>query len=534
MNQVAEGIYEDCTNGSNTDVETEKTVRDSNNKNILPVIRRKTIKKEDTLLIQDASKPVPEQGKKQIKDSSSLSDLVPYEFAIQLLEKYHLCHLSEADTLLWVFNEKCYEPLNDEKLGALIYQELPELIKLSSPSCEPKVKNIAEYIKNECHQKILKSNKESRYYHSFKLDDMRKVYGRVVMKNGVYDVAEDKMLKFDASLPYYYQVKAKFLMNTSNDKLDTPYFDKVLRDATGDDKDSIMMIHYALGMLLLPNKCKKFIVAGNASNSGKSLLFGKFLDRLLDPTRISRVDTSKLGSKFSLGGCEDKLLISCLDIDEAVLPSKAVGVIKRATGEEKVTTEAKYQSQKEVVVRFKFIFGTNLGFSSSKYDPGLVNRIIALPFIHETAEENQIPDLLEKLCKEKDKIVTKIMREMRDVIRDDGSIVIPESSLSIKLKNEWTTANTYFEEFCREAIEIVGGDDCVTKEELYEAYQRFFLIKKSGLPQKNKAEMLPKQVLIKNILEAFPGQVVEKRQRKFKNEEHKNPVRRITGIKLLI
>ena len=39
-------------------------------------------------------------------------------------------------------------------------------------------------------------------------------------------------------------------------------------NATGGDEASIRMIEYALGMLLLPNKCKKFVVAGNASNSG--------------------------------------------------------------------------------------------------------------------------------------------------------------------------------------------------------------------------------------------------------------------------
>lgn len=53
---------------------------------------------------------------------------------------------------------------------------------------------------------------------------------------------------------------------------------------------TIQMIHWAIGMLLLPNKCKKFIVAGNASNSGKSILFGQFLDSLFDANRIMSKD----------------------------------------------------------------------------------------------------------------------------------------------------------------------------------------------------------------------------------------------------
>ena len=91
------------------------------------------------------------------------------------------------------------------------------------------------------------------------------------------------------------------------------------------------------------------------------------------------------------------LEVDLLDIDENVLSSKAAGVIKRATGEEKISSEAKYKSSKETIVRFKFVFATNFGFTTSRYDAGLVNRILALPFIKETAEENQIANLAEKL-----------------------------------------------------------------------------------------------------------------------------------------
>ena len=265
---------------------------------ITPVIRKK----------QNTNNTAKSIMKDRLRVNGGIEDIFnSYEFAIMLLDKYHLCHLAEGEDLLWVFNGKCYEPLPKDKLEALIYQALPEYVKETSSSPEKKVKSVAEYINGECRQKILKSEKNGRFYRSFKMTDLKKVYGRVVLKNGVYDILEGELLEFDASLPYYYSVKARFLKKSLDKELDTPYFDKILKDATGNDKDSIMMIHYALGMLLLPNKCKKFIVAGNASNSGKSLLFGKFLDILLDSTRIYRVDTSKLGDKFSLGGCEDKL-----------------------------------------------------------------------------------------------------------------------------------------------------------------------------------------------------------------------------------
>ena len=435
---------------------------------------------------------------------------------------------------MWVFNGKVYEPLPTQRMEDLIYQNLPEDVKISSKSCKNIKKSVAGYIEDECAETVIPSAKPRKFAKIFSLDDIREIYGKVPLLNGVYDVQEDKILPFDQTKPYYYILNATFLEDVSDKKLETPFFDKLIGDATGWDEDSMRMICYALGMLMLPNKCKKFIVAGNASNAGKSVLFGRFIDRIFDPARICRVEPDKLGGRFALGSTSDKLLISCLDINEGTISADAAGTIKRVTGEERITTEEKFQPQRETVVRFKFVFGTNSGFSTNKYDRGLANRIMVLPFVRETPEKEQIPDLLEHLCKEKDKIVTKILRMMKNVIKEDGSIEIPESWLSIQLKNEWTTINTFFPEFCKEAIEITGNlNDFITKEELYEAYQLFFVKMNSMRQGVSKCQLMSKQDFLKNIMNIDTSKIQEKRSRSFGNVTYKNPVRRITGIKLL-
>ena len=488
--------------------------------------------KSDTRKKQKISKKIKEK-----KQTSALNDeFNPYTFAIEILNKYRIWHLDSSDWTLWIWNGHFYEPLNDDKLESLIYGDLPEEFKSTLKSCKKSIQVTAEFIRRECEARPIKSEKSGRSYKAFNKKDIRKIYNRVVLKNGVYDVMAGKMIEFDEKLPYYYEIKAKYISKESS-KLNTPYFDKLLKDATGGDKDSTQMIHYAIGMLLLPNKCKKFIVAGNASNSGKSILFGQFLDSLFDASRISRVDSSKLGGRFALGDCEDKLLISCLDIDENVLSSKTAGVIKRATGEEKISSEAKYKSSKETIVRFKFVFATNFGFTSSRYDAGLVNRVLALPFIKETAEENQIADLAEKLQEEKDKIVTKILREMQEVIKEDGSIIIPESDLSKQMKSSWTTVNSLFEEFCEEIVDITGDEeDCISWEHLYESYRQYFFLKSKS--SNVHYEILPKQAFIKSFMDkaeiGHGGRVEQVRRRKFGDREYPNAVRRLTGIKVKI
>ena len=510
---------------------------------IVPVHKKNKEKTEERLPLipvvrRGEEKKIAKKQEKKKEKTSFLdkdTEFNPYTFAKRILSKYRIWHLDPSDWTLWIWNGSFYEPLNDNKLEVLIYSELPEEFKSSLKSCKKSIQATAEFIKRECDPSPIqsqKTGKSGKSYKTFQREDMKKVYNRVVLKKGVYDVVTGELLPFDEKLPYYYGINAKYV---SKGSLDTPFFDKLLKDATGNDKDTIQMAHWAIGMLLLPNKCKKFIVAGNASNSGKSILFGQFLDSLFDANRISRVDSSKLGGRFALGDCEDKLLVSCLDIDENVLSSKAVGVIKRATGEEKISSEAKYKASKETIVRFKFVFATNLGFTSKRYDPGLVNRILALPFIKETAEENQIANLAEELQKEKDKIVTKILREMKEVIGDDGNIVIPESDLSKQMKASWTTVNSFFEEFCENLIKVTGDtDDYISWEDLYESYRHYFFQKEKS--SNGHYEILPKQAFIKSFTDkveiGYGGQVEQVRRRKFGNKEYPNAVRRLIGIKV--
>ena len=476
--------------------------------------------------------------KKKVK-TLSIEDFSVYEFAQSILEKYSIYHLDPSERTLWIHNGKAYEPLNDRKLGDLIYMELPKEIKMTTKSSKKLINDTIDYITKECTANPIDIKMSSEYYKTFTEKDIRSIYNQVVLENGIYDAKTGEFRQsFDSKKPYYYVIHAKYLEEASDEELDTPFFDQLLIDATGGDKESIEMIMEALGMLLLPNKCKKFVVAGNASNSGKSVIFGQFLDSLFDGTRISRVDSSKLGGRFALGNCADKLLISCLDIDEKALSSKAVGIIKRATGEYKISVEAKYKDAEEIIVRFKFVFATNFGFSSQRYDPGLVNRIIALPFIHETLEKDQCADLPERLQEEKDKIVTKILRKMKDIIDSDGSIVIKESTLSQALKTEWTIANTFFADFCEQCLEVTDSeDDYVSLDELYTAYKRFCVFKKDISSIKEKYEILTKTAFDKCFREKYEidesDAVQYVRRRRFGNEEYKHPVRRIIKIRLL-
>ena len=169
------------------------------------------------------------------------------------------------------------------------------------------------------------------------------------------------------------------------------------------------------------------------------------------------------------------------------------------TGDGKVSGEANINQPKKLLPDLNLFLRQILDLRR-KYDAGLVNRMLVLPFVCETKEEDQCADLPEKLQSEKDKIVTKILRRMKDVVAKDGSIVIKESDLSRRLKYDWTTSNSFFAEFCEECIKVTGDEnDYTSKKELYEAYKNYFWVKCQTASVRGNYSLLQKR-LLKKIL----------------------------------
>lgn len=466
----------------------------------------------------------------RINSGKMISDgeMGTYLMARKIIRKYGLKRLSKIGTTIWCFNGKSYIPLDDQKLGELIYSEIPETVKLEVSSCARIKKNVIEFIRDELAQAIKQGNRN--FY--FSREDYKDIMGKVVLKNGVFDIQSGLLEGFDATKPYYYELNADYL-EVHDDRLYTPAFDKLISDACGGDRESIQMIIQVFGMLLMPDPCKKFPVVGPASNSGKSVLFGGLLEEVLPRARISHIATSELKDKFALGNAEDLLLISCMDVDMNTISAATAGVIKRATGEEVISVQDKYKPRKDIEVRFKFVFGTNGEFCTQRNDDGWQNRILAVPFIHETPEEEMDMHLLDKLLEEKDAIVTKVLRAMASAITEEGELQMKESELSIKLKYSWTMPNTCFDEFMGKMVEITGAEeDNYSTDELYEAYCRYYICSVRQNREHHNNVRLPQKEFVSNVLKYGHGLIEKKRMSRSRKERFDNAQHRMCGLLL--
>ncbi len=471
-----------------------------------------------------------EVGASRIKTIKMIpdSETGTYLMARKIIRKYRLKRLSKIGTTVWGYNGKSYVPLDDQKLGELIYSEIPEVVKLEVGSCARIKKNVIEFIRDELAQAVREGNRD--FY--FSREDYKGIMGKVVLQNGVLDIRSGLLEEFDATKPYYYELNANCL-EVHDDRLHTPAFDKLISDACGGDRESIQMIVQVFGMLLIPDPCKKFPVVGPASNSGKSVLFGGLLEEILPRTRISHVATSELKDKFALGNAEDMLLISCMDVDMDSVSAVTAGVIKRATGEEVISVQDKYKPRKDIEVRFKFVFGTNGVFCPQKQDSGWQNRILAVPFIHETPEEEMDMHLLDKLLEEKDAIVTKVLRAMASAITEKGELQVRESELSIKLKYSWTMPNTCFDEFMSKMVEVTGEEaDNYSTDELYEAYCRYYICSVRRNCECRNNMRLSQKEFASNVLKYGRGLIEKKRVSRSRKEHFDNAQNRICGLLL--
>ncbi|MDE7018595.1 MAG: hypothetical protein K2P65_13700, partial [Lachnospiraceae bacterium] len=458
----------------------------------------------------------------------SNSEVGTYLMARKIIRKYKLKRLSKIGTTVWGYNGKSYAPLDDQKLGELIYSEIPESVKLEVSSCARLKKNVIEFIRDELAQAVKEGNRD--FY--FSREDYKGIMGKVVLQNGVLDIRSGLLEGFDAAKPYYYELSADYL-EVHDGRLYTPAFDKLISDACGGDRESIQMIIQVLGMLLIPDPCKKFPVVGPASNSGKSVLFGGLLEEIFPRSRISHVATSELKDKFALGNAEDMLLISCMDVDMDTVSAATAGVIKRATGEEVISVQDKYKPRKDIEVRFKFVFGSNGAFCPQKDDAGWQNRILAVPFIYETPEKEMDMHLLDKLLEEKDAIVTKVLRAMASAITEEGELQVRESELSIKLKASWTTPNTCFDEFMSEMIEVTGEEaDNYSMDELYEAYCQYYICSVRRNRERYNNVKVTRQEFASNMLKYGRGLIEKKRVNQSRKERFKNAQHRFCGLLL--
>ena len=445
----------------------------------------------------DFSKKKETAGETDMVTDPERESCLPYKVAGRFLHMYTVMRFEEKSQQLWIFSGKCYEPLESNILRKLVYDLLSKSEKESIKSLQDFIGKVVFFIQHETMgNPVFHTNKK----YIFGEKDFEKIKGKVVFQNGIYDLKKRRFFKnsFNKDVPFYYCLNAEFL----EDERETSHFDRIISDACGGDADTIQTIKDCLAVLLIPDRLKFIPVAGTASNSGKSLILGHFLNSLFPANRISNLALGDFTKSFALGNAEQLLLISSLDCDMEAINPKTSSLLKRITGEERISVRQIYKEQTDVAIRFKMVFATNGSFCASQSDIGLVNRVVALPFIKEAKQIDL--SLQQKLDQERNAIATMLLRDFAEVYGQDGTIKIRESKLSKECKKKWCMANTYMSDFVLDCIKITKkGVNNYATNVLYSAYSSYFESQKC-INKNETSQKLNRNDFINRLL-AYPG-----------------------------
>jgi putative DNA primase/helicase len=119
---------------------------------------------------------------------------------------------------------------------------------------------------------------------------------------------------------------------------------------------------------------------------------------MLGEENVSHVALDKIGGQFALQSVLGKSANLCGDLCEIDAPAE--GVLKRLTGEDRLTVERKFQTAVPMAPALKLVFATNALPRFSDKSQGIWRRLMTVPFRVAIPDHEQDRGLATALCAE--------------------------------------------------------------------------------------------------------------------------------------
>jgi putative DNA primase/helicase len=224
-----------------------------------------------------------------------------------------------------------------------------------------------------------------------KLKDLNiKKYNHLInLKNGVYDIKQNKLLKHDPKYFFTYQIPINY-----NEKSDCPKIKKYLSEVLNQDIHNLVYELFGYSLIQTNKYQKAFFLLGNGDN-GKSVLIN-LLKEFIGDDNYSSVTFKNIDEhKFMIARMKNKLLNLCADISSQYI--KETETFKNITGNDPVEIEEKGKEPETVTLFCKLIFSCNELPKTVDKSEGFLRRLIIIPFLKKIEEEKKDPDLIFKL-----------------------------------------------------------------------------------------------------------------------------------------
>lgn len=244
--------------------------------------------------------------------------------------------------------------------------------------------------------------------------------------NGVYNTSLQTLLEYRKE--YYFTYILSF--NYLNKERSSPSFDKFTQISLKCDVNpsKVKLLLQILGYALSDLQGAKvaFFLIGE-SNSGKSVLL-KMISEILDDDLISRVPFSMIDQRFNISQLQGKKLNICDEVSCSKI--KNSDLFKSIVSGEKIQAERKGRDPFNFTVKAKLLSAGNTLpiFGSVDGTDSVSNRLIVLKFGQSVGKEDWDLELVNKLVKEKDSIISNAVDELKELQIKNFEFTIPDDS----------------------------------------------------------------------------------------------------------
>lgn len=280
-----------------------------------------------------------------------------YAAAVHLINEYHIKNI-EGKFMFYDDHVGIYKPTgeNFENLSRLIERMDHSLNKKSKSEICLKMQDLA----------LDKSNSPLPYSH------------KIVFSNGTYDPETNSFGPHSPDdnctimIPHIYKPDA--YCKAVDDELD------LLTNNNIEDRRYLEQILFGYVIGYGYNDMKKFVVILGPPNSGKSRMIAMSQDMLGRTDGIPNYSTLQIGDlskNFKLHSLIGKAANYDADVDLDFKNEKTVSLLKMITGDDRVSTEQKYQDGKDgVSLVSKFILAANDRFTFSNIKGAISERML--------------------------------------------------------------------------------------------------------------------------------------------------------------
>lgn len=197
----------------------------------------------------------------------------------------------------------------------------------------------------------------------------------IAFKNGIYDVAEDKLEPFSND-----KIMTNKINWNYNPSAYSELVDDVLNQLACDDQKVRLLLEELIGYCFYRrNELRKAFMLKGKRHNGKST-FLDMLAHLLGEDNISALDLSDLGHEYKAASLFGKLANIGDDIEDEFIPS--AGIFKKVVSGDRMSANVKFAAPIEFNPYCKLIFSGNTipRLGRGRDSDAIIDRLIIVPF----------------------------------------------------------------------------------------------------------------------------------------------------------